>query len=70
MTQTLNTIFRPVMVTYCLAFADCGVTVDGEEYANLDDARDCAFNYSAEYNRINIIECFGLSEHLVESVLA
>ena len=69
--NAINTIFGPLMITYYLAFADCGVAVDGEEYVSLDDARDVAFNYSAECNRrINILECFGLSENLIESVLA
>ena len=59
------------MITYVLAFADCGVTADGDEFVKLEDARDIAFDISAETNRrINIIECFGASEHLVESVLA
>ena len=69
--QTLNSIFGPVMITYLLTFADCGVTACGDEFANVDDARDVAFEISAECNRrINVIECFGASEHLIESVLA
>jgi hypothetical protein len=45
--------------------------VDGELYANLDDARDVAFEYSAETNRrVAINEEWGASSHLVETVLA
>ncbi len=70
-TQTLSTIFGPLMVTYYLAFADCGVTACEDEFANVDDARDVAWEISAETNRkVNVIECFGASEHLVEQVLA
>ncbi len=67
----LNTLFGPIMITYCLAFADCGVTACGDEFVRLDDARDVAWEISAETNRkVNVIECFGLSECLVEEVLA
>ena len=59
------------MVTYTLVFADCGVTACDDEFVSLDQARDCAFEISAETNRkVNVVECFGASEHLVEQVLA
>jgi len=70
-TQTISTIFGSFLVTYVLVFADCGVICEDEEFGTLESARDCAFDISAETNRrINILECFGQSEHLVESVLA
>jgi hypothetical protein len=69
--QTISTIFGPVMITYILVFADNGVWTDAEEFGTLDSARDYAWEISAETNRrVNIIECFGASENLVESVLA
>ena len=59
------------MRTFTLTFIDNGCSCDGEEYINLDDARDIAFEWSAETNRrIGIHECFGLCETLVETVLA
>jgi hypothetical protein len=59
------------ILTYYLTFTDNGVECDGEEYANLDDARDVAFEWSAETNRrIAITECLGASENLIETVLA
>jgi len=59
------------MITYSLTFSDNGVCVDGELYANLDDARDVAFEYSADTNRqVAINEEWGASSHLVETVLA
>lgn len=70
-TETINTIFGTVLVTYILVFADNGVWTDAEEFGTLDSARDCAWEISAETNRkVNVIQCFGASEHLVEQVLA
>lgn len=71
-TQTaINTLFGTLMVTFYLAYADCEVMVDGDEYVSLDVARDIAFEISAETNRrVNVYQCWGQSEHLVESVLA
>ena len=67
----IQTMFGSFLVTYVLVFADCGVICEDEEFGTLESARDCAFDISAETNRrINILECFGQSEHLVESVLA
>jgi len=67
----INTFFGSQMITYSLTFSDNGVCVDGELYANLDDARDVAFEYSAETNRqVAINEEWGASSHLVETVLA
>jgi hypothetical protein len=52
-------------------FSDNGTLVDGEEYANLDEVRDIAFDLSAETNRrIAICEYFGISENVIETVLA
>ena len=39
------------MLTYALMFSDNGTLGDGEEYANLDEVRDIAFDLSAETNR-------------------
>ena len=59
------------MLYYYLTFTDNGCDCDGEQYANLDDARDVAWEWSAETNRrIGILECFGLAENVVETVLA
>jgi hypothetical protein len=71
-TQTaINTIFGALTIYYYLSFADCNVEVNCEVFTDIDSARDCAFEISAETNRrIQIFECWGLSEHLMESVLA
>ena len=59
------------MLTYALMFADDGGLVDGEEYVNLDDARDVAFEMSLETGmRVAICEFFGISENVIETVLA
>ena len=59
------------MLTYALMFSDNGTLGDGEEYANLDEVRDIAFDLSAETNRrIAICEYFGISENVIETVLA
>jgi hypothetical protein len=59
------------MQTYTLVYADCDIECDGEDYVNLDDARDIAFEMSAiTMRRINIFEHFGCSSNLIESVLA
>ena len=56
---------------YYLTFTDNGCDCDGEQYTVLDEARDVAFEWSAETNRrVGILECFGVAENLVESVLA
>ena len=71
MIMEIQTLFGALAVTYYLAFADCGVICEDEEFGTLESARDCAFDVSAETNRrVNVIECFGQSEHLVESILA
>jgi hypothetical protein len=71
MTMEIQTLFGALAVTYYLAFADCGVICEDEEFTSLDRARDCAFEISAETNRrVNVIQCHGQSEHLVESILA
>lgn len=59
------------MLTYALMFSDNGTLVDGEEYTNLDEIRDIAFDLSAETNRrIGICEYFGVAENVIETVLA
>ena len=68
---TINTIFGEHMITYTLQYSDCGVECDGEDYVQLDDARDIAFDMSSiTMRRINIFEHFGCSSNLIESVLA
>ncbi len=70
-TQTIPTIFGSFLITYVLVFADCGVICEDEEFGTLESARDVAWEISAETNRrVNVIQCHGQSEHLVESVLA
>ena len=69
--MTYNTYMENYMLNYYLTFTDNGCDCDGELYANLDDARDVAFEWSAETNRrVGILECFGIAENLVETVLA
>jgi hypothetical protein len=52
-------------------FTDNGTLVDGEEYVSLDQTRDIAFEVSAETNRrVAICEFFGISENVIETVLA
>jgi len=59
------------MISYYLTFTDNGCDCDGEVYAGRDEARDVAFEWSAETNRrVGILELFGASENLVETVLA
>ena len=71
MIMEIQTLFGALAVTYYLAFADCGVICEDEEFTSLDRARDCAFDISAETNRrVSIVECFGASENLIEEVLA
>jgi hypothetical protein len=59
------------VLTYTLIYADCDIECDGEDYVDLSDARDIAFEMSAiTMRRINIFEHFGCSSNLIESVLA
>lgn len=60
------------MLTYTLMLSDNGCSVDdGEEYVNLDEVQDIAFDVSAETNRrISIVESFGASCHVIGTVLA
>ena len=56
---------------YYLTFTDNGCDCDGEQYTVLDEARDVAFELSAETNRrVGILECFGVAENVIETVLA
>jgi hypothetical protein len=67
----IQTIFGALAVTYYLSFADCGVIACDDEFVSLDQARDVAFDISAETNRkVAIVECFGASENLIEEILA
>ena len=62
---------KPIMIYYYLTFTDNGCDCDGEQYAKLDEARDVAFEWSAETNRrVGILECFGVAENVIETVLA
>jgi len=59
------------MKYYYLTFTDNGCDCDGEQYVKLDDARDVAWEHSAETNRrVGILECFGVAENVIETVLA
>jgi hypothetical protein len=59
------------MLTYSLMFSENGCLVDGEEYTNLDQVRDIAFEVSFETGEeIAICEYFGISENVIETVLA
>jgi len=59
------------MLTYSLMFANDGCLVDGENYTNLDQVRDIAFEISLETGmEIAICEYFGISENVIETVLA
>jgi hypothetical protein len=52
-------------------FSENGFLVDGEEYTNLDQVRDIAFEVSFETGKeIAICEYFGISENVIETVLA
>jgi hypothetical protein len=59
------------MTEYFLEFADCDVQADDNCFTNLDQARDVAFDISAETNRrINIIGTSGIYGSVIESILA
>jgi len=63
--------FYYYMPNYSLMFSDDDSSVDGETYGLLDEARDIAFDVSAETGRpIAIWEYFGFSENVIETVLA
>jgi hypothetical protein len=54
------------MLTYTLSFP-----AENDEFTNLDNARDVAFEVSLEYGEtIYIYENFGASSNLIETVLA
>lgn len=56
---------------YYLEYNDNGCDCGGEIYYNLDEARDDAFEWSAETNRrIAIFQRFGVANNLIETVLA
>jgi hypothetical protein len=58
-------------MTYYLTFTDNGCFCGDDIYDNLDEARDEAFEWSAETNRrIGVVECFGACETTIETVLA
>lgn len=59
------------MLTYTLEYAENEVQCDGEDYTNLDEARDTAFDMSAITLRtINIYEHFGAYSGLIEVIHA
>jgi hypothetical protein len=63
---TINTIFGELMVTYTLSFP-----AENDEFINLNDARDVAFEIANETGEvINIYENFGASSNLIEAVRA
>lgn len=56
------------MLTYSLMFSNNGCLVDGEDYTNLDEARDIAFNISEALGvPVSICEMYGLSEQVIET---
>ena len=66
-----RTMKNEILYYYYLTFTDNGCDCDGEQYAVLDEARDVAFEWSAETNRrVGILECFGAAENVIETVLA
>ena len=59
------------MMTYTLQYAENGVECDGEDYVELDDARDIAFEVSSITLRsVHIFEHFGACSNLIETVTA
>lgn len=59
------------MQTYTLQYAENDIECDGEDYVNLDEARDTAFDISTITMRaINIYEHFGVCSSLVEVIQA
>jgi hypothetical protein len=63
---TINTIFGELMITYTLSFP-----AENDEFINLNDARDVAFEIANETGEvINIYENFGASSNLIEAVRA
>ncbi len=59
------------MITYNLIFSS-GFSACGDEFVNLDDARDVAFSISEESGgaEVQIFESFGVSSNLIETVFA
>lgn len=56
------------MLTYSLMFSQNGCLVDGEDYTDLDEARDIAFNISEALGvPVSICEMYGLSEQVIET---
>ena len=71
MATTIDTIFGEKLLTYTLQYAENGIECDGEDYVNLDDARDIAFEVSSITMRaVHIYEHFGASSNLIETVTA
>lgn len=49
-------------------FSQNGCLVDGEDYTDLDEARDIAFNISEALGvPVSICEMYGLSEQVIET---
>jgi hypothetical protein len=56
------------MLTYSLMFSNNGCLVDGEDYTNLDEARDIAFNISETLGLpVSICEEYGISSQVIET---
>lgn len=71
MATTIDTIFGEKLLTYTLQYAENGIECDGEDYVELDDARDIAFEVSSITLRsVHIYEHFGASSNLIETVTA
>ncbi len=58
---------------YLQVYGPAGFFINGEDhFTDLATARDAAFDISLELggDEVRVIECFGASENLVETVLA
>lgn len=56
------------MLTYSLMFSNNGCLVDGEDYTDLNEARDIAFNMSEALGvPVSICEMYGISEQVIET---
>lgn len=59
------------MLHYTLEYTENNIECDGEDYTNLDEARDTAWEMSKITMReISIYEHFGVSAHVIETVKA
>lgn len=59
------------MLTYTLQYAESNIECDGEDYVDISDARDIAWEMSSITLRtVHIYEHFGASSNLIETVKA